>query len=601
VTLREDLPPKLWAVLNGELTCSACGQRPPATGNHRRCWQCSRTGNGTAPPCKGCGGPQWFSGWCMDCHPRMRPPLSAPRSCQSCFAWGVLPGRSCSPCSQFSRRYPAGTCEGCGRRAAIRRGHCRLCHCQAQYLAGSSPWDTGPLHFRELGPGGHQLFFASMVAVSWNHGRKDPGLPAAPAPPGRGDMIRPEAVPRQPELFTLPSGMTPWRILDSDWPRLSWYEHLLPAVARTGQLRGWSPSVQEHVRNTLRSLIATQPADARTYPASAVQRLGAGPRHSAARTIELLTDLRLLAEDRPDPGAPWAAKRLARLPAGIAKDVGPWLDLLRHGDSRHRPKAPGTWRGYCTAIMPALLAWAQDHDTLREITRDDIIEALSQPRPRGGDNHTQAIALRSLFGYLKARKRIFANPASRLPANIGRHRNPTLPVPARSEALAAAPMAPDEWLVNVLIRHHALPGTTIAGLTLDDVDLDPRILTVAEHRRPLDQLTRDAITSYLAYRTRRWPLTPNRHLLLSQLSALQDGPVSSWWISERITRWNSTLTGLRQDRILEEAAAGTRDPMHIAMMFGLHPNTAQRYVDAACGRHDPVPAGTPGTGHQPRQ
>jgi hypothetical protein len=67
--------------------------------------------------------------------------------------------------------------------------------------------------------------------------------------------------------------------------------------------------------------------------------------------------------------------------------------------------------------------------------------------------------------------------------------------------------------------------------------------------------------------------------------ALQDGPVSSWWISERTTRWNSTLTGLRQDRILEEAAAtGTRDPMHLASMFGLHPTppsaTSTRSTDA---------------------
>ena len=162
-------------------------------------------------------------------------------------------------------------------------------------------------------------------------------------------------------------------------------------------------------------------------------------------------------------------------------------------------------------------------------------------------------------------------------------------------------MSSDEWLVNVLIRHHALPGTTIAGLTLDDVNLDRRALTVAGRPRPLDQLTRDAVTSYLAYRTRRWPLTANQHLLLSRLSALQDGPVSAWWISERITRWKSSLTKLRQDRILEEAAAtGTRDPMHIAATFGLHPNTAQRYVDAH-GRHDLVPARTPDTGHQPKR
>jgi hypothetical protein len=123
-----------------------------------------------------------------------------------------------------------------------------------------------------------------------------------------------------------------------------------------------------------------------------VQRLGAGPHHSAARTLELLADLGLLAEDRPGPGDIWAAKRLASLPPGIRKDVQPWLDQLRRGDARHRPKAAGTWRGYCTAIMPILLAWAPHHDTLRDITRDDIITALTQPRPRGGDSHTSAIA-----------------------------------------------------------------------------------------------------------------------------------------------------------------------------------------------------------------
>ena len=104
----------------------------------------------------------------------------------------------------------------------------------------------------------------------------------------------------------LPFEMTPWRILDGDWPRLGWYEHLLPAVARTGQLCGWSPSVQEHVQ-TPRSSI-TEPADARTILVSAVQRLGQAPCHSTARTIELLTDLQLLAEDRPDPGDPWCCR-----------------------------------------------------------------------------------------------------------------------------------------------------------------------------------------------------------------------------------------------------------------------------------------------------
>jgi hypothetical protein len=36
--------------------------------------------------------------------------------------------------------------------------------------------------------------------------------------------------------------------------------------------------------------------------------------------------------------------------------------------------------------------------------------------------------------------------------------------------------------------------------------------------------------------------------------------------------------------------------MHLASMFGLHPNTAQRYVDAAYGRHDPARLGHPKRG-----
>jgi len=235
------------------------------------------------------------------------------------------------------------------------------------------------------------LFFANMVAAGWRRRPKEPAPPPAAPPPRTSGLAPAAAGPcRQPELFTLPFEAVPWRILAGDWPRLGWYEHLVPAVVRVGERRGWSQDVQDHVRSTLQCLIATEPSDARIYPPSAVQRLGTGPHHSAARTLELLADLQLLAEDRPDPGDIWAGKRLARLPPGIRQDVQPWLDQIRLGDARHRPKAAGTWRGYCTEIMPILLAWAPHHDTLRDITRDDIITALTEPRPQGGDNRARA-------------------------------------------------------------------------------------------------------------------------------------------------------------------------------------------------------------------
>jgi len=138
----------------------------------------------------------------------------------------------------FSRKYPAGICAGCGQQAAISRGHRRLCHCQAQYLAGPSPWDTGPRHFSELGPGRHQLFFANMVAGGWRRRRKEP-TPPPQFPPQETSGLAPAAAgPCQPELFTLPFEAVPWQILTGDWPRLGWYAHLVPAVFGIGERRG---------------------------------------------------------------------------------------------------------------------------------------------------------------------------------------------------------------------------------------------------------------------------------------------------------------------------------------------------------------------------
>jgi hypothetical protein len=49
----------------------------------------------------------------------------------------------------------------------------------------------------------------------------------------------------------------------------------------------------------------------------------------------------------------------------------------------------------------------------------------------------------------------------------------------------------------------------------------------------------------------------------------------------------ATFSRLRQDRILDEAeAVGTPDLLHVAAIFGLNPDTAQRYLDAFYGHVD---------------
>ncbi|MEV4453438.1 hypothetical protein [Streptomyces mirabilis] len=63
--------------------------------------------------------------------------------------------------------------------------------------------------------------------------------------------------------------------------------------------------------------------------------------------------------------------------------------------------------------------------------------------------------------------------------------------------------------------------------------------------------------------------------------------MSRVWLRYAVRDRQTTLSGLSQDRILDEAEAiGIPDPLHVAAIFGLHPDTAQRYVDAFYGRAD---------------
>ncbi|GAA2951460.1 MULTISPECIES: hypothetical protein [Streptomyces] len=133
--------------------------------------------------------------------------------------------------------------------------------------------------------------------------------------------------------------------------------------------------------------------------------------------------------------------------------------------------------------------------------------------------------------------------------------------------------------------HHALGAVHLQTLALEDADLPNRRYTIQGQSRPLDDLTHQAIQRYLDHRNRRWPSTANPHLLITQQTAHHDSPVSRWWLKAALRGQEASLDLLRQDRILDEVeAVGVRDPLHIAAVFGLRPDTAQRYVDAVYGR-----------------
>jgi hypothetical protein len=119
-------------------------------------------------------------------------------------------------------------------------------------------------------------------------------------------------------------------------------------------------------------------------------------------------------------------------------------------------------------------------------------------------------------------------------------------------------------------------------LTLDDIDLADRRITVAGHTRPLDDLTHRVLLEHLADRHARWPNTANRHLFVSRHTTHETGPVSDCWCFMRFQGLSVTLEQLRIDRQLEEALAAGADPLHIAAVFGVTEGTALRY--AACAR-----------------
>ena len=147
---------------------------------------------------------------------------------------------------------------------------------------------------------------------------------------------------------------------------------------------------------------------------------------------------------------------------------------------------------------------------------------------------------------------------------------------------------------------HAARTSQIRVLRLDDVDLGNRRIIIAGRIRPMDDLTHQLLRQWLDHRQRRWPRTPNPHLLINQQTATETGPVSTFWTKNALRGHAATLERLRRDRQLEEALTHGGDPLHLAAVFGIDAKTAIRYattarqlLESAAEHHDT--AGSPRT------
>jgi integrase len=508
-------------------------------------------------------------------------------SCESCLAWGLSYSQGvCLACYNFAAyNKGAGDCRACGRRQLLKKGYCRLCWCQA-YLERTSGPGT-PLASWAAKVRHHQLFFAAMTPgasrtiapprqLPRRVGAKGRPLKAPPPPASRpsvegiqGRLFDPGPRRYTPGKLDLRSGPAP----DNPW--LAWALHLAHQMSES---RGFNPAVHRALQRNLVMLLSDYRPDElirRSDYEGVLRQRGA----SVAHTSEVLAQMGILDDDRPATFAAWLGSKLEGLPAGMAAETRGWATTLKEGGSRTRPRTEQTVRIYMGVVRPVLLEWSERYDHLREVTRDDVVTYTD--RLEGAERQLTLSGLRSMFGWAKKNGVVFANPAARVRAGrVPRQLWQPLQAEDITKAVQAA-VTPHARVYVVLAAVHAARLGAIRTMTLDDVDLANRRLTIAGHARPLDDLSFQILSEWLDYRRSRWPNTANRHLLISRESALGLGPVSEVWVSHSLRGLEASIERLRIDRQLEEAMASRADPLHLARVFNISETTAVRYAENA--------------------
>jgi integrase len=288
--------------------------------------------------------------------------------------------------------------------------------------------------------------------------------------------------------------------------------------------------------------------------------------------------MELLHDDTTAAIRPWIDHNTSELPAGFRRDIHAWLTVLLDGDARSRPRSPATVRVHFSTARPFVEHWAATRSHLREITSGDVDTVLS---PLRGHRRYNAIsALRSLFRFAKRRGLTFADPTAHLTGGRGTGRN-MLPMTAEEiQAVQQQAVTAAQRLAIALAAVHAARPKAIRELTLDDIDLPSRRITLAGYPQPLGHLTRTALLAWLGHRHATWPHTANRHVLVTRISALGTGPVSADYLDKHQLRGIS-LDHIRRDRILHEALATGADPLHLALVFNIDHTNAMAYAGAA--------------------
>ena len=511
-------------------------------------------------------------------------------SCPMCLAWGILYAGVCRGCYDFARRHRAGTCACCRRSLPLKKGYCRCCWLQAALqvtdCAGTAKRapDLGPADFAAVTC--HQLFFAGLAKMNR---RPRPALPRSASPPAdphpAGWTQLELSVPGQSRRFHARH----WAASAITSPEL---EQARSIATRLGEARGWNPRIQGEISRALAVMLASC-ASGEKIPWSALVPALRPRDLSVSRTAEILALAGLLDDDRVPALDTWTESKLAVLAPGIAACARSWAQALRDGTRRTRPRKPGTIRRYLRCLHPVLTDWSARYGHLREVTAGDVTAAIGTLR--GHKRHQVLVALRSLTRHCTKTGLIFTDPAARI-RTARRPDGLILPLsPGQIHAATEAAATPAARLALALAAVHAARSETIRTLALGDIDLGNQRITIAGQSRPLDDLTRRLILTWLDHRRARWPHTASPYLIINQQTAMSTRPVSENWLTTAFRGLDATLERLRIDRQLDEALTSGPDPLHLAAVFGLDDTTAIRYATAARQLLDTAAErGTPG-------
>ena len=381
---------------------------------------------------------------------------------------------------------------------------------------------------------------------------------------------------RQQVLFRLPPDFSRGRLPLPRPKDLDLAAALDAITVEHGRQRGWTHTEMWKARSGIRILLGLQDtpgAPIRYSETVDLPRLGVTVRH----VIQVLESAAMFEDDKSPAIDRWFIDRTGELPTAMQGELNVWFDVMVNGSTvapRRRPRSPTTTRLYVQAALPAMRAWADDgHESLRAVTRAEVLSALPRdPAPR----KLCGQAMRSIFGVLKNRKLIFANPAVRLAhATDSPLASSTPDLDAVRDALHST--NPARAALTALVAYHGLRSHHLRSLRLTEIrdgrlHLDGRDI-------PLAEPVRRRVAAWLDYRNQRWPASTNPYLFINYRSAHRDEPVGTRWVFLTLGLPGGAQ-GLRADRILHEASATGGDPRRLCDLFGLSIQHAARYTDA---------------------